>query len=251
MEANEYETMYHREEDHWWYVGLHDLVLTSLRTYCAGRSAVSLLDAGCGTGKLLAQSPVQRGVGVELSSHALPYLRRRELANVVQGTVSRLPFADGVFDVVVSLDVLCCVRSPGDLHALRELGRVLRPDGLLLLNLPAYPALRSHHDSAVHIQQRYTRRGLRALLADAGLHCQVLTYRNTILFPIAGLVRGWQKLFQKAPDEPRSDLRPMPDLVNRLLTYPLVLEKKWIQAGLRLPFGLSLYCQAAKAGGPT
>jgi SAM-dependent methyltransferase len=51
-------------------------------------------------------------------------------ARVVDATAERLPFADGSVDTVVSTFVLCTVDAP-DL-ALREIARVLRPDGQLL-----------------------------------------------------------------------------------------------------------------------
>ena len=43
-----------------------------------------------------------------------------------------MPFPDETFDLVVSNDVICCVETPGDSHALLEMGRVLRTGGNLL-----------------------------------------------------------------------------------------------------------------------
>src|SRR5262249_40616432 len=81
--------------------------------------------------------------------------------NVVRGDVGRLPFADAAFDAVLSLDVLYHIAAPGDLAALREIARVLKPGGHAVLNLPAYEFLRGRHDLAIHTRQRYTRRGPR------------------------------------------------------------------------------------------
>jgi SAM-dependent methyltransferase len=246
MEPAEYETLFHREEDYWWYVGLRDLVLADVADFARGRPALTLLDAGCGTGKFLECCRPYRAYGFELSSEALPFLRRRGLANVVQASVCRIPFADACFDVVVSLDVLYHVAAPGDLDGLREMSRVLKPGGLLLLNLPAYESLRSHHDVAIHTRQRYTRGRVRALLGEVGLRVQALTYRNTLLFPAAALVRLAQKLVRPHPARARSDLRPLPRWLNRILTVPLWAENRLIRRALRLPVGLSVYCAARK-----
>ena len=56
--------------------------------------------------------------------------RSRRRARLVDAPAERLPFADGSVDTVVSTFVLCTVDAP-DL-ALREIARVLRPDGQLL-----------------------------------------------------------------------------------------------------------------------
>jgi SAM-dependent methyltransferase len=246
MEAAEYEVLFHREEDYWWYVGLRDLVLADLARFARGRGALTLLDAGCGTGKLLEACRGFRAYGLEYAPEAFPFLCRRGLSDVVRASVCRIPFADASFDAVVSMDVLYHVAAPGDLEGLREMSRVLKPGGLLLLNLPAYEFLRSHHDLAIHTQQRYTSGRLRALLRQAGLRAQALTYRNTLLFPVAALVRLTQKLFRPHPAQAQSDLRPLPRLLNRVLTVPLLVENRLIRLGLRLPFGLSVYCAARK-----
>jgi SAM-dependent methyltransferase len=246
MEPAEYEIMFQQEENYWWYVGLRYLVLSHIARFARGKKLLTLLDAGCGTGKLLETCQEYGAVGLELSAEALPFLRRRGLANVVLGSVCQMPFCDACFDVVVSMDVLYHVASPRDLDGLREMSRVLKPGGLLLLNLPAYEFLRSRHDIAIHTCQRYTRGRVRDMLARAGLRIQMLTYRNTILFPVAALVRLTQKLFRPVPEQPQSDLKPLPRVLNRALTLPLLVENWLIRMGLRLPFGLSVYCVATK-----
>src|SRR5206468_1560532 len=147
---------------------------------------------------------------------------------------------------VVSMDVIYCIEPPGDVQALREMGRVLKTGGMLLMNLPAYEFLRGHHDAAVHTKQRYTRGRLREMLRQEGLRLRMITYRNTLIFPVAVLLRCTQMLLRPAPVNPKSDLRPLPDLLNRLLMLPLLLENRLIRLGVELPFGLSVFCVATK-----
>jgi SAM-dependent methyltransferase len=246
MERAEYEVMYRREEDYWWYVGLRDLVLADIEQLARRRGPLTILDAGCGTGKLLETCRAHRAYGLELSTEALRFLRRRGLTNVVRGSVCRMPFPDETFDLVLSMDVLYCVEPPGDVQGLREMVRVLKPGGLLVMNLPAYEFLRSWHDAAIHTKTRYTRSRVRAMLEGVGLRHPRLTYRNTILFPVAALVRCVQKLLRPATANEQSDLRPLPGLLNRALALPLFLENRLIRRGLSLPFGLSVFCLARK-----
>ena len=72
----------------------------------------------------------------------------------------------GEFDGVVTADVICQVENPA--VAVAELFRVLRPGGVVVINLPAYMWMWSYHDDAVQSKHRYTRAELRSLLVDAG-----------------------------------------------------------------------------------
>ena len=90
-----------------------------------------LLEAGCGTGLILNRltQHAKVAVGVDLSSGMLRKASARSL-QVVQGSVSELPFADASFDVVCSFKVLAHV-EPIE-QTMREMTRVLRPGGYLL-----------------------------------------------------------------------------------------------------------------------
>ena len=92
----------------------------------------TVLEAGCGTGLILARLRpyVRQAVGVDLSGGMLAQAVGRGLS-VVQGSVTALPFADDSFDVVCSFKVLAHVERIVD--AVRELSRVTRPGGHLLL----------------------------------------------------------------------------------------------------------------------
>lgn len=97
------------------------------------RPGILVLDAGCGTGRLLerltAIEPQARCVGVDPSPEMLAIARRRlpESAQLAMASADRLPFADDRFDAVVSSSVLHCFREP--FAAIRDMARVLRPGG--------------------------------------------------------------------------------------------------------------------------
>lgn len=235
--------MFQTEEAHWWYLGLRDLIVPAVLGGLIGRDRTTVLDAGCGTGRNLAALASVNAVGLEFSKEAFRFLRRRGLNALARGSVDRLPFRDQSFDVVLSADVLCCVGPPGDLAALREFRRVLKPGGRLILNLPAYDWLRGRHDEAVHTRKRYTQAGLVGLLSQAGFVIQICSYRNTFLFPIVAAVRLGQRLRGDGGGS-GSDLSIPPVAVNRLLSLPLLVENRLIRWGVRFPFGLSVHVVA-------
>ncbi|MDX2037452.1 MAG: methyltransferase domain-containing protein [Isosphaeraceae bacterium] len=251
MESPEYETMFRAEEDHWWYRGLRDIVFSEIDRLALRDRAVILLDAGCGTGKTLevARAHGIDASGFDLSERALAFAVRRIGGSVARASILRPPFADGSFSIVVSNDVLCCLAPADQVVAMRGLARLLARGGRLIVNLPAHPSLSSSHDRAVHIETRYTRRGLSDLLESAGLEAEILTHRNTVLLPIAAAVRLFRRFVSRGTEKPpRSDLRPAPEPLNSLLATPLLLENRLIRLGARFPLGLSIYCVAHRRG---
>ena len=130
-----------------------------------------VIDVGCGTGDNLGALEALTGrtvVGVELSPYAIRHAPPRR-AGAVRVGVSRaehLPFATGSADLITSMDV---IEHLDDDAALAEYHRVVRPGGLVLLTVPAYPWLWSHHDDwAAHLR-RYTRPTLLDAVTRAGL----------------------------------------------------------------------------------
>jgi SAM-dependent methyltransferase len=157
MEPTEYQTMYSVEDRHWWYVGMQRISTALIERFYPRRTDLHILDAGCGTGAAMAyMAPFGRVVGMDFMELALRFCQQRGLSELAQGSVVKLPFASGQFDLVTSFDVLCH-QSVGDYRdTLVELGRVLKPGGRLFLRLPAYNWLRAHHDEVVHTARRFT-----------------------------------------------------------------------------------------------
>ena len=120
-------------------VGLAERVLLGgLRQAFANELRGETLEVAIGSGLNLPYYPaaVERAVGVDLSGGMLAGARQRAAdlgrpITLVQGDAQRLPFPDDRFDSVgISLS-LCTIPDPA--AALRELARVCRPDGRIIL----------------------------------------------------------------------------------------------------------------------
>ena len=246
MEKHEYKTMFSVEDNHWWYAGLRNLVLSFIDKLTHGKDNQKILDAGCGTGGMLAACKGRYIFGIDISEEALKFCGTRELSNVSRGSVCDMPFQDNSFQVVISLDVLYHVNVLDDLEALKEFNRVIAPKGILLLNLPAYDFLKSSHDEVIHTRQRYTLQDVKNKVESAGFIVERTTYRNTLLFPLALAARLARKLHLQNEKKRGSDLSPLPDWLNSFLKGILFLENRLILRGLNFPFGLSVFCVARK-----
>jgi SAM-dependent methyltransferase len=253
MNPEEYARMHAFEDWYWWFVARRQVALTFARDYrpdggrdgASWRQPLRVLDAGCGTGALLerlSQDPEEEVYGVDFSREALAFSHQRGQSRLVQGDLTALPFASDCFDMVTALDVVEHVER--DVDALREICRVLRPGGVLLMSVPAYPFLWSSHDTALHHKRRYSAGMLAPRLAQAGLAIVKTTYLLAFLFPAIALFRVVDRL-RRHERRPRAHLVSIPPAINRLLIGLQEAELS-VARRLSLPFGVSLFCVARK-----
>lgn len=249
MYEHEYEAMYGLEDFYWWYVARRSLVGEIVAREIAGRDGARLLDVGCGTGSNLAAFASSFGdrartIGIDASSEALAFCRRRGVPTVSLSAVEELPFADGAFDVVTAMDIL--EHTDDDLAALAELRRVAAPGGLLVATVPAYGFLWSEHDEALKHRRRYTAHELRNKLSVSGFAVERTSYFITSLFfPILAM-RIHQGLFKKST-HPQTSVRVLPNWLNASLVGLLDLERR-VFRHMNLPFGVSIVALARPLG---
>lgn len=122
---DEFAAGYERERHHGYHALIDELETGFILRYA--RDA-RVLEVGCGTGLILRRvAPVaKRAVGLDLSPGMLEKARARGL-DVVEGSATRLPFADASFDLAYSVKVLAHVEDIRG--ALSEMARVVAPGG--------------------------------------------------------------------------------------------------------------------------
>ena len=138
-----------------------------------------LLDVACGEGSLLRLAALVRLEvhGLDLSEVAIRIAARETPVALLVADGEWLPYADASFDYVTSIGSLEHYLHP--LQGVREMARVLAPDGLALVLLPntfsllhnVWAALRTGWpmDDGQPIQRYATRRQWQALLEEGGL----------------------------------------------------------------------------------
>jgi SAM-dependent methyltransferase len=234
METDLFHSMAEAEERHWWFAGRRAIVENAIKSLHLPHDA-EIFEAGCGTGgnlEMLARHG--RLYAGELDDVARNYAIQRKVCVIERCCLpDEIPFGEKQFDLIVLTDVLEHV--PDDSGSLRALYQRLKPGGSLLLTVPAFPFLWSHHDEIHHHKRRYVRASLSRIVSDARFAIQFVSYYNTLLFPIVagvrlgGKLRGNDKTDVSVPREP----------INQLL-YGLFSSEKNVIGSLSLPFGVSL-----------
>jgi SAM-dependent methyltransferase len=233
------------EDRHFWFRGLRRNARRLLEEALAGRRGVRIVDCGAGTGRNLDWlGQYGPAIGLERSVVGLRIGRsfRRPL---VCGTVTRLPFADASLDVVTSFDVLYCLDDHDEQQAIREMWRVLRPGGILLVNAAALDVLHGSHSALTMERRRYTPARLTARLTSAGFSIRRMTFTNMATFPLTLAVRMRDRLSGRAAEASDADLRVPAAPLNALLSGAVALDGLLLRA-FNLPIGSSLMCVARK-----
>ncbi len=105
-------------------------------------ATIRVLDAGCGTGRLArvikAGRPASEVIGLDADLRILSIARQkaaqRDLdVKFFEGSIERMPFPDGSFDLVYSVLVLHHLPEEIKAKACREMFRVLRPGGWAII----------------------------------------------------------------------------------------------------------------------
>ncbi len=242
MQSDEYRKLAETEDRMWYFRALH-VRLGHWLARLLPPGPARVLDAGCGTGGFMrALQASNRGwkvTGVDLSPVACGLARVRTGAEIVEGSITALPFGDGAFDAIVTGDVIYHVEDAA--AALREFARCVRPGGVVLVNEPAYKWLWSYHDVAVESKHRFTRPELAALFRAAGLEVKFASYANMLALP---LVVARRKLFP--PAQPTSDVQLFPAPVEAIFSAMAWLEHAWTKRGWPLPAGSSVFVAGVK-----
>lgn len=241
MEIEEYARIAAAEDGHWWYRNMRALMADLLEPWLATNQMI--LDAGCGpggNGAWLADHG--RVVGADLSPDALAFVRAgRPETTPVRASIDALPFAGNSFDVAVAITVVYCVED--DVGAVREMARVVKPGGAVLVVEPAFPSLRRAHDKTVHSLRRYRRPQLCALMTAAGLRVQRATYVYWFLTLPAAMLAAADRIRPHTAATAGSDVerRSFDPTFARLAEQ----ERRWL-ARRNVPIGTSLAVVATR-----
>jgi SAM-dependent methyltransferase len=244
MMQHTYAILYEVEGSHWWYTGRRRIISSFVKEICdrvKGRPA-KILDVGCGTGaNLVMLGEFGEAHGIDVSHDALSFCRARGLDRVRHGAAEELPYEDETFDLVTALDVV--EHLDDDAAGLREFRRVLRPDGRILLFVPAFMFLWGVQDDVSNHRRRYTLPELLRVVREAGFEIERATYANITFFLPILLVRKFMRLAGiRTETENSIGVSALNGLFGRVFGAESSLLRR-----MNLPFGVSALCVARKS----
>ena len=241
MMEHTYPILFRVEQSHWWHIGRRKIIASFVEDICRRVTdrRPRILDVGCGTGaNLLMLSKYGDAEGVDVSEDALAFCRERGLENVKLGAAEQLPYDDGTFDLVTALDVV--EHLDDDLAGLREMRRVLRPGGRVLLFVPTFMFLWGLQDDVSHHRRRYRMPELRRVLEQAGFEIERTTYANiTFFMPILAMRKLMRLTGIKAESENNINVSALNGVLARMLG-----AESFVLRYMNIPFGVSGLCVA-------
>lgn len=239
-----YTIKYHiLEEGHWWFLARRDIIFKLIKDY---RKDSHILEIGCSGGPLirfLQRRGFENIKGIDINKRAIEICKQKGIKDVQIADGQETGFKDQQFDIVIASDILEHIQDED--KALFEWHRILKQGGKLIIFVPAFNFLWSHHDELNRHYRRYSKLGLVKALIKNGFIVERASFWNFSLFFPASLVRLSQKLFSNGKNE-EGQLNEITPFMNKILENILKLENKLLSGGINLAVGISIFAIARK-----
>ncbi len=160
----------------------------------------TVLDAGCGLGYFLLKLQ-QTGAtlhGMDVSPESVEFVRKHITPHVQVGSVETIPYPENTFDKILFCEVIEHIED--DANVLREIRRVLKPGGRVVITTPSLKGFRAtaklkqlghHHGGEFHYRDGYFPQDLGRKLTENGF--KVLQTRQS-MFLLSELIMECTKV---------------------------------------------------------
>ncbi|MCK5241045.1 class I SAM-dependent methyltransferase [bacterium] len=251
MEKQIYQALANAGSRYWWNQGRQYLVTQLFKKYSRAKTnfeaPLRILDIGCAAGGTLFYLSQWGEIwGLDISSEAIALCEFRGIPQerlVLGNAESMMQFEEQSFDLVTAVEILEHLEHPE--KALREILRVLKPGGTLIITVPADMKLWSERDERLGHRHRYTVADLIASVAQADFEVLKASYANVFYYwPFRFLLRLRRNRSGKAP-KVKTNTLDMNSLVNWFFVQLLKIET-WIILRGQWQRGVSAICIARK-----
>lgn len=234
MEIDAYKLHYTENENHWWFEGKKNIILSILKKNI-NRNNFKILDFGCGVGvntKML--SDFGEVTCFDESPEAIKYLKKKFINNKKISVVNNLENCDELFDLIIAADVIEHIEN--DEREIKKIHKMLKPNGLFLATVPAYQFLFSKKDIKLQHKRRYNILNFDNLISPFFYKIK-LSYYNFFLFVPIALGISFYKLFKI---DFTDNVVKKPNKLLNYLFYKIFVFEKFFLNKMNFPCGISL-----------
>jgi SAM-dependent methyltransferase len=247
MEHDYYKEYYDLERKHWWFVAREKIISNYINKLIVDKDLnnqnLKILNIGCGPGRSSQYlSKFGHVISIEYDNFCCEFARDKTGLDIINGSITELPFDDNCFDLVCAFDVIEHVEE--DQLAIAEMKRVAKKQGILFVTVPAFMSLWSHHDVINHHFKRYKLQQVKQLFNKVNDGSTIFSsYFNFFLFLPIFAFRCLSNLLNSGASRSGSgsDFEAFkPGILNSVLCSIMLFESKFINRNITLPFGVSI-----------
>ncbi|MDD4929078.1 MAG: class I SAM-dependent methyltransferase [Gallionella sp.] len=234
------------EAGYFWFRARNKIILWAINKYSPNFK--EFLEIGCGTGFVISaiskQFPEASLSGSEYLEEGLIYARLRVPgAKFSQMDARHIPY-ESEFDAIGVFDVLEHIEE--DNVVLQQIGRALKPGGMLFITVPQHRWLWSIVDEQACHVRRYEADELHKKVCQAGFEIVRSTSFVSTLLPAMYSLRLFKRNKKNVSIDAMAELHINP-VLNKIFEYLLSVELILISVGISLPFGGSRLLVARKS----
>lgn len=244
MDKHYYRQYYWFEREHWWFKAREAILKAYIENNIAPYNhSLKILNVGAATGRSTEWlSELGHVTSLEYDKDCIDFVRDKIPFGIDHGSILELPYASSQFDCVCAFDVIEHVEDDG--LAVKELLRVCKNGGSVLISVPAHMHLWSRHDVINHHFRRYEKSQLIDLFQRQEEGQLVFSsYFNSRLYSLVWLARtlGSFKDRIRNPKSIQSDFDSFPvGIFNNFLFRIMAGERKRLSQKYKFSSGVSI-----------
>lgn len=228
---------YETEKNYWWFVLKRQLIINFITSLTP--LGAPILEIGSGGGLLSAELH-KTGydiISTDIEPTSAKYTMQMGIRKVfISDCGDSIPLRDASVNLIFMTDVLEHIKD--DDKTISECVRILKPQGYILITVPAYQCLFSSWDRWNRHYRRYNKKKIYNLAQKHNLTIVKMTYWNIPGIPFA----LWRKIIDIFnPNRTYEGFPTTPKLIDKLLRLLISMENNLVRI-TSLPFGLSLVC---------
>lgn len=221
--------------------------ISQVKKNCPDEHAV-IMEIGCSSGFLIRDLvkyfPQSVVIGADVVKEPLNKLAQSlPTVPLIRFDLLKSPLPQKCVDILIMLNVLEHIED--DISALKNAFELLKPGGILIIEVPAGPKLYDDYDEFLQHFRRYSASNLKAKLNMIGFEIKRKSHLGFILFPAFAIVKCLNRLFPKSNTSLVVRNSASKTGNNVLVSWAMNLESKYFR-NLRLPVGIRILITAQK-----